>query len=518
MATIRRTGSCGLVTPAATWLVVAVSWLVVPVAPLSAQARGSDAREGARALPSDVVASRAPYRIIYDHITGEIILESPRGAEQDRWQRWQAGAETAPLAEVPPDRPVQVVVRNANPLLYTYGVDAPVVASRNARTCRELTSGFTQRGFLIGMGALRGVTPAAPPDGNLFRTGEDLFGGGQSQLTRSGDSAPALNASQAEAALRTVRPAVERHISFLQSLSATAIMLEDSIAGAAELAESVPLDSILRGLQQRLEAMAPGLSDPARVRAIVLSDQAQVGGAMDALAEITSAVREGSYNGPAGSGAAAEAMLLEARLVNARQQAAQSYRPLQQALLRLQRMRAETTQSFMIAASRDVRRLSLHLGQAPGYDDMPRLREGTVDVYVTPSTPVLCDISLGFGWMDAPPQFAVRNGALAETTSQDPRVTPSLLFHLAHDRLPLLGVSAGIGVGQHSRPDFYLGGTFRYLEPVMLNYGWVWQRGPVLADGMAIGAPMTAEELDDLDMRYRRAVFIGLSLSIAGVR
>jgi hypothetical protein len=498
-------------------LLLTASLATLLTSPLAAQPRPAEARDGTRALPSDVMAAKAPYRLVIDHISGDILLEGTRGGEIERWQRWQAGAESAPLAEIPPDRPVQVVIRNANSLLYNYSVDAAVVAQRNVRTCRELGSGFTQRGFLIGLGAMRGITPPPPSDANLFRQTEDLFGTGTAQLTRSGGAA-GLGEAAAERGLASVRPALERHIAFLATLQQTSRMLEDSIAASAELAESVPLDTLLRRLQDRVERLQPGLSDPARVRAIVMAEQGQAAAATDALAEIVTAVRSGTFGGSATGPVATEALQLEARLLSARRQAVDAYRPLQNALLKLQRMRAETTQSFMVHASRDIRRITVQVQPSSDFSDVPRIRQGAVDIFTAPRTAARCDISIGFGWMDAPAQYAVRNGVLTETTPRDPRVTPAVLFHLASDRIPLIGVSAGVGVGQNARPDFYVGGTFRYLEPVLVNYGWVWQRSPILPDGAVVGAPLGADRLENLDMQYRRSVFIGLSMSVASPR
>ena len=86
-------------------------------------------------LPPDVLAEEAPYRLVYDHVTATFRLLRPNGSQV---AGWEASGQRA-LAPVPPDRPLEVVIENANTLLYTYEVTAePVQGGRQVRACRDV--------------------------------------------------------------------------------------------------------------------------------------------------------------------------------------------------------------------------------------------------------------------------------------------------------------------------------------------------------------------------------------------
>ena len=93
--------------------------------------------------PASVEADLAPYQLVLDHITGVVELRSNQGRLLETWER---GTET--VAPVPPDRPLMVVVKNANTLLYTYVVSADNVRTTPNQSCRAIGRQFGRQSFL----------------------------------------------------------------------------------------------------------------------------------------------------------------------------------------------------------------------------------------------------------------------------------------------------------------------------------------------------------------------------------
>src|SRR5207245_1882603 len=78
---------------------------------------------------------RPPYEVIYDHLSGTLELRSHKGQVLEHWERG-VGASAAPLIRLPVDRPVVVVIRNANALLYDYAVSSAGVTRKDVRARR----------------------------------------------------------------------------------------------------------------------------------------------------------------------------------------------------------------------------------------------------------------------------------------------------------------------------------------------------------------------------------------------
>jgi hypothetical protein len=141
------------------------------------------------------------------------------------------------------------------------------------------------------------------------------------------------------------------------------------------------------------------------------------------------------------------------------------------------------------------------------------LRQGKVEIYTEPTVPVLCQISIGVAWMDPPPEFAVEDTVLINRAANT-RAAASLAFHVSSPSFPLVAALLGVGLGSNSRPDFYLGASLRFLHPVLLNGGIVWQYSAHLPAGLRVGQAVSDQRfLRSLSFSYRARVFWGLSYS-----
>lgn len=447
-----------------------------------------------------------PYRLIYDHVRQSLTLRHPGGRTLDEWDVSQGGGPEAPLAQVPPDHPVAVEIVDANPLLYDYDVDVEVVRERNLRPCHEIGSGFAAAGLMAAIGAQLGQGPPEPDVSALF--GGPLL---NSDFTlQEGSKAMGPMGESTALTLDRIRPAVASYVAYARTVTHLATTLSDSMVLTAELGEQLPLDSLLARLQRSVDRVQPGLSNAARVPALLRQRQTEVRPQLATLAGLYQNVSDGASKA-AGDADALAVVALWDEADDATEDLNNSYRALQTELWRMERARARSHQVFMVASSGDYRRFTISLTPTDGYAEVPRLRVSEVEAYSEPRVSLLCQISVGFSWMDAPPDYQVANGALLNTAGSESRTTPTLMFHMSATDVPLVGALVGIGIGAARAPDFYAGGSLRYFDPMLINVGVVWQKIPQLPAGTVVGQVVQDGFVDGLSRRYKPGLFVGAS-------
>jgi hypothetical protein len=195
------------------------------------------------------------------------------------------------------------------------------------------------------------------------------------------------------------------------------------------------------------------------------------------------------------------------------------YPVLQQNLLRLERVKAQSTRVFTVGESGNtVRRLVITSESNGEFDQVLRLHEGDAEFYTRPRQGLVCELSVGVAWVEQVPTYAFdADSVLIDTNNDIRRVAPVLMFHVATSSLPLLGLNAGIGFGQNGAPDLYAGGTFRLFLPVLLSVGWVWQRTPVLPPGLQEGQSTPNPDpalLDDPDFKFESTIYFGIAIGL----
>jgi hypothetical protein len=464
----------------------------------------ASAQEGDPAS-TPVFAQGAPYRLRLDQLDGTIELRDHRGTLRDRWILGAASSPgQPPLAAIPPRRPLVVELVNANPLLYTYQVSAGVVARGGIKSCTDIGGRFAATGFLTSLMAVSGQVsaPPPPPDPSLFPPAPPPPATrGEAELT------PSFLAAAAE----QLRPSVEAYLATTSLLGATPQALSDSLAAAAELGESLPLDSLLSRLQRWVAQQLPGLrtasQTPAAVRSYLASKLPPIG---ELRGLVTSIERAGisTNDNPAG-----ELLAMSKQVEAAERDLIASTRRLQGLLHRLEQARLGTRQTFALDGSPDYRRVAVEIQATSDYPEALRLRAGRQEVFTQPVTSVLCEISIGVAFMDRGPAYAADNGVLVDRDASQERTAPNFMVHAALSRLPWVGVLAGLGFGSQSRPDFYLGASLRLLNPILLNAGVVWQRIDRPPPGLALGDPVPDPSvLSDPRRSYRAGFFWGFSL------
>src|SRR3989442_9940773 len=220
---------------------------------LHAQRQSADTLSGA---PARVFVDRPPYEVIYDHLSGTLDLRSHKGQVLEHWERG-VGASAAPLIRLPVDRPVVVVIRHANALLYNYDVSSAVVTRKDVRACRDAGKRFSSTALLAELSVLAGEAPAR----GLTR---QVIGGMvpavESRGFRTTPAGAKLDAAALEQTLREIREPVRKYLDFTETVVLLANTLQDSLARIAELGESSPIDSLLAQLQRSIEDRQAGWS------------------------------------------------------------------------------------------------------------------------------------------------------------------------------------------------------------------------------------------------------------------
>jgi hypothetical protein len=224
-------------------------------------------------------------------------------------------------------------------------------------------------------------------------------------------------------------------------------------------------------------------------------------------------VERGAYDGSTTIGPAAELNRVVADVTAAQGALATSYRALQAGLQRIAIAKSRTTQLFSVESSADIRRLALDVQPSAEYPTVFRSRVGRQEVIAEPTISVLCQLSLGVGFMSRPPSYVVNDGRVdVRETSQ--RVGVTVMLHAATARFPVVGALVGLGFGNESVPDLFVGSSLRMLDPLLINVGAVWQRTPQLPDGYARGQPAPdPARLLNLRTRYEPSFFWGVSIA-----
>jgi hypothetical protein len=211
--------------------------LTLLLSPVSAAVSGAqepapEARV-ARDLPPEVLADRAAYVLAYDHTTGNVTLRDHKGAVQEQWVTRGATHLSAPLAPVPPDRPLIVAVENANSLQYDYSVAVDVVGSKKLRSCSNIGGQFATSALLVGLGSIQGLASPAPPD--IAYSFDQTFWEFETDDETRGEAR--LSEASLEQTLELVRAPVTEFIGFTEDVGRLSSSLEDSLNMIAMLAE-----------------------------------------------------------------------------------------------------------------------------------------------------------------------------------------------------------------------------------------------------------------------------------------
>lgn len=482
-----------------------ISALVLAVSFPSALTGQNQPRDTLSNAPAKVFVNRPPYEVVYDHLSGSLEVRNHNGRVQERWDR---ETSSAPLIRLPADRPVVIVIDNANALLYAYEVSAEVLTRKDVRACRDVGSQFSATALLSELRVLAGVAQPRGLAGQFASTilPEPEARGFGAEPTRGRLDPPTL-----ERALREIRAPISKYIDFSLTIVALANTLQDSLLRIAELGESTPIDSLLAELQRSIEHLQPGLSISTQVPQLLRRRAEVTRPHLHTLAVMTRAIRVGEFDGDQSGPAATEALMLASRVDSVLPILEAAYRRLQAELVRIDIARARSRQTFTTGPSGDVRHLVLELRPTGDMEEIPRLRQGKIEIYTEPTVPVRCQISIGITWMDPPPEYAVEDTVLVNRAGST-RAAASLAFHVSLPSFPVVAAQLGIGLGSNSRPDFYLGASLRLLPPVLVNGGIVWQYSVHLPSGIQVGQTVSDPRfLKNLPFSYRARVFWGLS-------
>lgn len=459
-----------------------------------------------------VYADKAPFELRYDHLDGRLTLVNHKGSSVETWETGGRSTGSAPLIPLPPDRPVVVVVQNANPLLYSYDVDAAVVAPRNLRPCRDIGAQFAARGMFLGIGAIQGGQ--LPPANVGAAMGFPDLAGVLNGLGARGGNATTLTETSLTRGLDAIRAPVSAYIDFLETIVVLGETLDDSLAVIARLSDAAPADSLLAALQASVNLTQPDLSQPAQVPRILQARLESVQQQLAILGTLSRGIALARGTAVGEGPAANEIRRLESRIEELAPSIGSAANALQTTLLRIEQARKNTVQTFTVGPAGDYRQLTIRVEPTDDFEDILRVRQGTIDAFTKPSVSLLCELSLGLNWMDHPPQYGVRDGLLINEEAGESRATPSLLLLFSTPRFPLIGAMVGVGVGVERAPDLYAGWSFRFFDPVMINAGWIWQRERRLPAGLSVGVEVNDPfQLDNLPKRYKASMFFGISLA-----
>lgn len=472
-----------------------LSIAAVPLAAADAQQSGATA---ARERSARVVSSRDPWIITYDHVAETMTVQDHRGREQSAFR----GTPLAdgPLVRIPPDRPLEVRIRNANPMLYTYTVTGTVVQERKARGCRAMLGTFAQAGLQFRALSLGQVPMRWSPD--------SIISGLMSAeaLARRGGVAVRGTPLSAEDRARTialVTSRVQQYEDSARSLAGFTAAFEDSLAIVAELADATDAGPLLEGLAQSIRQRLPGAQRSTDV-ALALRDLAR-----DAQQPATVLVQLAAY----GDG---DIRHIRVRFDSALTSIARSYRSMQAQLYRVERYQAAVDQRWTLEPSGDYRAVRIRMESTSEFEGIPRFRSGTVEALTNPSGRVTCNMAPGLALANTPLAFGLRNDTIVQTSNPEQRAAASLLLHFDMPDFPLpLGAIAGIGLGAHKRPDWYLGGSVRLSDVVRINAGSIWQREERLGAGWSMGGVVPAAQrtaFEDRPKGYTASFFWGVSL------
>lgn len=438
-----------------------------------------------------------PYRLVYDHVSTRFTLYDDDGRIVRNWRDVPASTAQALAAPVPPGRPLEIVVINANSLVYNYSLEASAVSTERVRTCGDIGKDFLSQGFFATTRSLLGAKAPLPSLDAVIEEAAAFRARTAPTVSLNADRRARVWAQAKQAA--TMYQGLSEHVA---ELSET---LADSVEMIALRAETEPIGPLIDGLLKTIERNYPGLSDP-RVPPIMVSRVYR--NANDLLKE---AIQLGS----AGDFISVEAEALMNRIHASAKLTGENVKVVQRTLLRLTRARAMSQQSSVVLPSDVGRRVSIRLtaieDTTAGFNVLP-VREGTVIAYTRPSVGMLCQVSAGLSWMKPGANYVVsRTGTITDGVDSDEiRTAPAVFFSIGPSAIPQLAAVVGIGLGEGGRPDLYGGASLRAFSPVLVNAGFVWQREHVLPDGMNVGdsAPTSFTEFE---REFKPSFFFGLS-------
>jgi hypothetical protein len=402
--------------------------------------------------------------------------------------------------------------------LYDYSVQAAVIGQEEVKLCTNVGAKFLGAGLVLSSaavlgGSVPGFGPPATPAGVL-----DVNAALSAQLGTRG--AAQLTPQLLEQELAQIRAEVNRFVEFTTQFNELAGTVNDSIAFFAAMGEAVPLDSLLGGYQASLDALAPGLSSPARIPVVVEQRVASAAQAVTTLRGLVSSIQTNNYTGSSTDFSAREAVQLDARVDAGARGLQYSYPGLQRAMLVVARTKEQTTRTFTISESGGaIRRLVIVSKDNGGYPEVLRLHDGEAEVFTRPNAGWVCQLTLGMSSLEQVPDYAfTASGELLNTSAgDDRRVAATLMIDVAPPGLRFLALGLGLGIGTNNAPDLYLGGSLLLFSPVAVSVGWVWQRTPQLPSGLVVGeVPVNPDplELEQLDYKYLSSVFFGLGIQL----
>ena len=476
--------------------------------------QGDDARTS---LPARAFG-KAPFRLVYDHVTASTTLLDARGEAVEVWEK----ADGPPFAEVPTDRPVVVEVRNANALVYAYPVTAVVSEPLAApRTC-----GGQGRQFVLASGLLVGGSLSPGANVGLGEGGSftdflnvDLAGVGTLLGRRSEGGYPSAELADV---VQQSRSTVSALRAAAQALTAARNETAADLVRAARLGDTQPIDPLLADIQSDLERVRPGMSDPARVPLAAGEMVPASGASLTALFAAAEAVEAGDVDDPMSS-AARGVVELAAVAKAAAAEADAATEAIQLLALRVATARENVTQRTTLKPGDDLREVAIQIEEADDAVEgvLPTRAGTTVSAFLGPASGggFGCAVAVSLTFAPPTPEYGFLDGALVDNAEEGLGAAPAVLFEVAPPGIgSVLGLVGGVGLGANFAPNLYAGGSFRLFRPVLLTGGVVWRRTYGLPEGFALGGTLDddlseAAFLDALPREWSRTFFVGLSVT-----
>ena len=461
---------------------------------------------------------KAPVRLVYAHVTRGFTLFAASGEPAETWDR----ADGPALAEVPNDRPVVLEVRNANALLYEYGLSALVRQQREA----PLSCGGQGRQFLLaGATTLGGALTGSTPDFDATSLGFLLgFDPATVGATIGQRSASPMTAEAVEDAFDAGQQAQRQILALVARLSEARTSAAADLRLAALRGDVEPVGPMLDAVAARLERERTGLSDPARVPLAVAEMSPEAERAFRDLFAAAAALEAGAVSGALDAGFEDEVADLAAGSLDAAQALEDETLALQDLTLTLTRAREGTRQRVLLRPDYNLREVAIEITEDPELDGLRGTRTGTVRAFLEParSRGFGCAVAVSLAFSPPAPQYGVSfTGVIEDTEEAGLATSPAVLFEIAPPGIgPVLGLVGGVGLGRNFTPDLYAGGSFRLFRPVLLTGGAVWRRVDQLPDGAALGGlledtPFIDEAAfeDALERGWEPTFFVGLSIA-----
>jgi hypothetical protein len=452
--------------------------------------------------PSEAFLRQPGRTLVFDHLTGawELLSADGRPVHGD-----EGGVTTELVMGIAPGDAAEVVIKNANTLLYDYEVGLTALSGApELRRCGDLGKVFLgQSALVVAAGRI-----ASPGDPTGWDSLEDpwysavdatsfSFGAGGRSVARN------LNDEFLRRDAETSVAELENFVLDLRSTVRTASSQLRILAHRADV-------EAIEGLAQDFRSSLGDLSDPAN---LVEGLETRLSRAFDFVDEVERRqLIEDPVEGPSirerADSAATEVLLLGAEL--------------RETLTTLRRAELQSTIRYAFRGPRRAARVDVKLtdggrlrGAQASVGEGLRTGDGSA-VFVQPATAIQCQISLGFLWATPSPEYSLGPESRIQNLASrsEFRTSAAMFIHASATQIPLLAITAGLGLGLGTgAPDFFLGLTIRELSPLMVTAGTVWQREDALPEGFGTGSPATALDLAQLDRIYRRRLFLGVGFT-----